>query len=90
MVDPMDMTHRKKIPACMASEDLLMPVIRRGQRAGDLRSLEESRSRVQQQLGLFHTGIKRFVNPHLYPVGLELELHERKTNLILKARGFEP
>lgn len=52
--------------------------------------MEESRSRVQQQLGLFHTGIKRFVNPHLYPVGLELELHERKTNLILKARGFEP
>ena len=27
MVDPMDMTHRKKIPARTASEDLLVPVI---------------------------------------------------------------
>ncbi len=90
MVDPMDMTHRKKISACVASEDLLVPVIRRGQRAGELPSLKESRDRLQMQLGVFHTGIKRFVNPHLYPVGLELGLHERKTNLILKARGFEP
>ncbi len=90
LVDPMDMTHRKKIPARMASEDLLAPVIRRGQRAGDLPSLKESRSHVQQQLALFHTGVKRFVNPHLYPVGLELGLHERKTKLILKARGLEP
>ena len=90
MVDPMDMTHRKKIPACMASEDLLVPVIRRGQPVADLPSLKESRDRLQVQLGMFHSGIKRFVNPHLYPVGLELGLHERKTNLILKARGFEP
>jgi nicotinate phosphoribosyltransferase len=90
MVDPMDTTHRKKIPACMASEDLLVPVISRGQRAGDLPSLKESRDRLQMQLGMFHTGIKRFVNPHRYPVGLELGLHERKTNLIHKARGFEP
>jgi nicotinate phosphoribosyltransferase len=90
LVDPMDMTHRKKIPACMASEDLLAPVISRGQRVGELPSLKESRDRLQTQLGVFHSSIKRFVNPHLYPVGLELGLHERKTNLILKARGFEP
>ena len=56
----------------------------------DLPSLKESRDRLQLQVGIFHTGIKRFVNLHLYPVGLELGLHERKTNLILKARGFEP
>ena len=42
-------------------------------------SLEESRTRLQEQLGLFHAGVKRFVNPHRYPVGLELGLHERKT-----------
>ena len=36
---------------------------------------------------MFQAGIKRFVNPHQYPVGLELGLHERKTKLILKAQG---
>ena len=56
----------------------------------DLPSLEESRERVQEQLAMFHAGVKRFVNPHQYPVGLELGLHERKTKLILKTRGFEP
>lgn len=88
MVDPMDMTHRKMIPASTAGEDLLVPVLLQGRRVYQTPCLEESRSRVQQQLGLFHAGIKRFVNPHEYPVGLELGLHERKTKLILKARGF--
>ena len=90
MVDPMDMTHRKQIPAGTASEDLLVPVFCQGQCVYRLPSLEESRRRLQEQLDMFHAGVKRFVNPHQYPVGLELGLHERKTKLILKARGFEP
>jgi nicotinate phosphoribosyltransferase len=35
-----------------------------------------------------HAGIKRFVNPHQYPVGLALELQELKTRLVLQARGL--
>jgi len=27
------------------------------------------------------------VNPHQYPVGLELSLHDLKTELVLRARG---
>jgi nicotinate phosphoribosyltransferase len=90
MVDPLDMTHRKLIPAGTRGEDLLVPVFCRGQCVYRLPSLEESRGRLRQQLDLFHAGVKRFVNPHPYPVGLELGLQERKTKLILKARGFEP
>ena len=88
LVDPNDMTHRKVIPAGPSSEDLLVPIVSRGQRVCDLPCLDASRARVQEQLAQFHAGIKRFVNPHLYPVGLELGLHERKTELILKTRGF--
>jgi nicotinate phosphoribosyltransferase len=40
-------------------------------------------------LARFHFGIKRFINPHQYPVGLEEGLHELKTDLVLKARGFK-
>jgi nicotinate phosphoribosyltransferase len=90
MVDPMDMTHRKTIPSGTPGEDLLAPVFCRGQCVYRLPSLEQSRKRLQEQLEMFHAGVKRFVNPHRYPVGLELGLHERKTKLILKARGFEP
>lgn len=88
IVDPSDMTRRKTIAAEAAAEDLLVPVFRRGRRVGPLPSLEEARRRTQSQLALFHPGIKRFVNPHEYPVGLELSLHQRKTELILKARGY--
>jgi nicotinate phosphoribosyltransferase len=89
MVDPLDMTRRKAIPAGTTSEDLLVPAIRQGQRVSGLPSLDDSRHRLQDQLAMFHAGIKRLVNPHRYPVGLERGLHERKTRLILSARGFE-
>jgi nicotinate phosphoribosyltransferase len=36
---------------------------------------------------MLHPGIKRFENPHQYPAGLELTLHEFKTRLILRAKG---
>jgi nicotinate phosphoribosyltransferase len=89
LVDPLDATHRKVIPEGTVGEDLLVPIFRRGQRTYELPALEQTRRRTQEQLATFHPGIKRFVNPHIYPVGLELGLHQRKTKLILKARGFE-
>ena len=51
--------------------------------------LEAARARARDQVDRLHPGIKRFVNPHQYPVGLALELHELKTRLVLEARGDE-
>ncbi|HZF13121.1 MAG TPA: nicotinate phosphoribosyltransferase, partial [Thermoanaerobaculia bacterium] len=87
LVDPADMTRRKVMPEGTPATDLLAPVFRRGRRVGDLLSLDQARQRVKDQLAGFHPGIKRFVYPHLYPVGLERRLHERKTALVLEARG---
>ena len=50
--------------------------------------LGQTRERTQAQLAHFHGGIKRFVNAHQYPVGLEAGLHQLKTNLVWKARGI--
>lgn len=88
LVDPADMTRRKPIPADTPCAELLEPVFRGGRRVGELLSLEAARQRVKEQLACLHPGIKRFVNPHLYPVGLERRLHERKTELVLEARGL--
>ena len=57
------------------------------QQVYQLPALGEIRQRAQSQLAMFHSGVKRFVNPHQYPVGLELGLHDLKTELILHARG---
>ena len=53
----------------------------------DVPELKDVRQRAQDQLNGFHAGVKRFVNPHQYPVGLEKQLFDLKTDLILKARG---
>jgi nicotinate phosphoribosyltransferase len=35
---------------------------------------------------MLHPGIKRTVNPHEYPAGLELGLHERKMRMLVEGR----
>jgi len=87
MIDPMDFTRRKTIPTGTSYSDLLVPIFRGGKRVYDPPALVESRKTAIEQLALFHGGVKRFANPHKYPVGLESRLHDLKTNLILKARG---
>jgi nicotinate phosphoribosyltransferase len=89
MVDPLDLTRRKTIADGAEWEDLLVPVFRRGSRVYDPPGLEEIRARVREQLGGFYEGVKRFVNPHRYPVGMELGYFERKTQLVMAARGLE-
>jgi nicotinate phosphoribosyltransferase len=90
IVDPLDATRRKHFPVEATSEDLLIPVLRRGAAVVDLPRLEWIRERAQQQLSMLNPAIKRFTNPHQYPAGLELGLHELKTELILRARGSGP
>jgi nicotinate phosphoribosyltransferase len=87
IVDPMDSTRRKHFAPGVVSSDLLVPVFRAGKPVGALPNLETIRARLQHQLALFNPGVKRFTNPHQYPVGLELGLHELKNKLVLKARG---
>ena len=87
MIDPMDDTRRRTLPADAQSENLLVPIFRQGRLVYAPPTLEATRRRVQEQLAGFHPGIKRPVNPHLYPVGLEKGLFELRHEMILKARG---
>jgi nicotinate phosphoribosyltransferase len=86
VVDPLDPTRRKRIPAGTPFEDLLVPVVRAGSAVYDAPPLLESQRRAHAQVQSLHPGIRRFVNPHQYPVGLSLPLHELKTRLVLEAR----
>jgi nicotinate phosphoribosyltransferase len=87
IVDPFDFSRRKRLAGGAPHEDLLAPVFRGGRCVYEVPPLVESRARTGKQLGRFHAGIKRFVNPHQYPVGLERSLHDLKTRLVLEARG---
>jgi nicotinate phosphoribosyltransferase len=90
IVDPLDETRRKRLEG--KGIDLLKPIFRKGQYVGEDHiedDIMEVRAHTLHMLKYFHDGIKRFDNPHEYPAGLEKNLHELKTRLILEARGFE-
>lgn len=87
MIDPMDVTRRKIFNTeKLEFEDLLVPVFREGKPVYHLPGIEEIRTRHKQQLDMLDKSVKRFVNPHIYPVGLEEQLFAAKTDLILKLR----
>ncbi|HSH94740.1 MAG TPA: hypothetical protein VK968_11390, partial [Roseimicrobium sp.] len=86
MVDPSDITRRKHFADTQPYTDLLVPIFRSGRRCYKSPSLEEIKTYAAQQLQWFHPGVKRFINAHTYPVGLEAKLHQLKTDLIFKAR----
>jgi nicotinate phosphoribosyltransferase len=87
IIDPADSTRRRNLPASFHHEDLLVPIFRKGELVYSLPELKAVQQRTREQLSRLHSGIRRFVNPHQYPVGLERNLHELRTQLILKARN---
>jgi nicotinate phosphoribosyltransferase len=86
IVDPKDATRRRSVDARYEYEDLLLPVFRRGKNVLDPPALTKSRERVKAQLLALHPSVRRLMNPHKYPVGLELALFELKSKLIRDAR----
>jgi len=86
IVDPLDMTRRKRIPADCRYQELLAPVFAGGKQVYKVPTVTETKGFVREQLRNFHSAYKRILNPHQYPVGLEIGLHEMKTALILEER----
>lgn len=86
IVDLLDRTRTKRIRAGTPGEDLLVPVARRGRIVYVSPPLAAIRDRTQKEFERFHEGIKRFVNPHVYPVGLEESLYDLRERLIVQAR----
>lgn len=90
IVDPMDMTRRKKMTSKEGEyKDLLTPIFRDGKCVYEKPSLPTIQAKVKEELKTLHRSIKRFTNPHSYPVGLEKALYDLKTDLILKLREVE-
>lgn len=88
LIDPADGIRRKRIPPGSGWEDLLVPYVRHGRRVGERPALDRIRARTLSQLDGLHPGIRRFRNPHVYPVGLEASLYALRLRLIAEARGL--
>jgi nicotinate phosphoribosyltransferase len=90
IIDPIDPTRRKRLmPAFYQEEVLLKPIFRKGKSCYVSPSMDEIRARSKKQLESLDKTHKRLVNPHLYPVGLEENLHKLRMELVLKAKQFD-
>jgi nicotinate phosphoribosyltransferase len=69
---------------------LLVPVMRGGKLLGPFadgaETIEVARMRAQRELARLHPSIRRLLNPHQYPVGIDVGLHERRDQLIREMR----
>ena len=86
IIDPLDATRRKEIHPEIEAKELLIPIFRKGAMIYKQPSIHEIKAKVQEELNALHRSIKRFSNPHSYPVGLEESLYELRTELIMKMR----
>lgn len=87
IMHPTDPTRSKVIEAGTSHEDLLQPVFKGGKLVALLPTLPQIQDRCRQQLTHLHATVKRLQHPHAYPAGVERTLHERKLQLIQKAKS---
>lgn len=87
IVDPLDPTRQKKLNDQLTYKDLLIPIFRQGELVYPLPALKDIRAYAQEEIGHLQTGIKRFINPHEYVVGMDQKLYDLKVSLIRKIRS---
>jgi nicotinate phosphoribosyltransferase len=90
IVDPVDVLHMRSIDPSWTPQELVCPVLRDGRRVAASPPLDQIRERARAQLAALHPTTRRLLNPHVYPVGLERRLNERRTQLILEQRLPKP
>ena len=82
IIDPFDPTKKLSISKKWEHIDLLQPIFRKGECIYDLPHISKIRDKTKQELNHFHSGVKRFLHPHAYVVGMEPNLYKHKVGLI--------
>ncbi len=86
IIDPTDASRSRTLFSRGGQRDLLIPIFREGECCYQKPSLPEIQSFCRHELLNFDRGIKRFYNPHIYPVGLEERLYHLKWKMIDQIR----
>ena len=86
IIDPLDATRCRSLSPKMQMRDLLVPIFRKGKLVYKKPPLETIKNFASRELSHFNSSIKRFYNPHTYPVGMEESLYKLKLNLIDQIR----
>ena len=85
IVDPLDAMRRRKMEG--EFETLLKPLVKAGKLEDVDLSARTARARCTQQLSCLDDSIKRFMNPHEYPCGIERGLFKKRDEIVIATRG---
>ncbi len=86
IIDPLDVSKKKKFPSETRHRDLLIPIFQKGRLVYESPSPKTIREKASRELSYFHAGLKRFLFPHQYPSGLEEAIYHHKMELIEQIR----
>lgn len=81
IVDPLDATRRKRMEGRF--ETLLKPIVEDGKVIATDLTARSARARRAEQLALLDDSIKRFMNPHEYPCGIERTLFKKRNDIVI-------
>lgn len=87
MQHPEDELRSTSYTADTPFEDLLQPIMRSGETVWERPTLLQARERARAQIEELDSSHKRFLNPHVYKVGLEAGLAGSRRTLITAARA---
>lgn len=82
LVDPLNPLRRRVLGRDLTCEDLLVPVVRAGKVVCARPTLQAIQARAKAQLSGLDRTVRRFANPHEYPVGLSQELEQQRRALV--------
>jgi len=85
MIDPKNPLRRRQLAEedNGHSADLLVSYISQGRRVRHSAPLRQLQSCAKSSLAGVHGTVRRVVNPHTYPVGLEEELYKQRENIAM-------
>ncbi|KAB2954019.1 MAG: nicotinate phosphoribosyltransferase [Thermoanaerobaculia bacterium] len=88
IVDPADPFRHRRLPGDAHGAELLEPAVRSGRTVMRFPALAAVREKARGEVAALHPAIRRFLNPHAYPVGLERGLHAARARAIEAARAL--
>ncbi|MBL0691323.1 MAG: nicotinate phosphoribosyltransferase [SAR324 cluster bacterium] len=86
IVGVFDSDLRKNIINHHSSRELLKPIYKSGEMIYNFPTIHQVRQNTLNNLATLDNSVKRSVNPHLYPAGLELSAHLQKAKFIAQVR----
>jgi nicotinate phosphoribosyltransferase len=87
LVNPLDPSQERRLKKGKEQQDLLVPLFRKGTLVYKLPKLLDIQTHTKRELAALPNGIKRFINPHIYPVGMEKTLYLLKLDLMKQIRS---